>query len=80
MQTVTAIEKQTFRVRPVPRVPTRPKAEVLTTHSGICPRCGVESRLGLGREVGAVYGGCVHLVSVEQQGTTVLIQFGSQAA
>jgi hypothetical protein len=79
MQTITATEKQTTRIRPVPQIQVRPVEETLTTHAGICPICSRETRVGLGREA-TVYGGCCHFRGIEQSGAAVAIEFRGSAA
>jgi hypothetical protein len=78
METVTAFEKLTTRIRPVPRVPVLPIRETLTSHAGICPTCSRETRVNLGREA-VVYGSCVHFQGVEQSGADVAISFEAAA-
>jgi hypothetical protein len=79
MQTITAIERISTRLRPSPQLCERPTAEVITTHAGVCPTCSRAVRIGLGREA-LVYGGCGHLTGIEQRGAEVSISFEAAPA
>ncbi len=78
MTEISASERITTRIRPVPNPRATLVEEVLTTHAAICPACSREARIGLGAAA-TVYGGCSHFRGIRQAGDVIEVLFDSPA-
>ncbi len=73
--TIQARPKIVHRVRPYTAI-QRPKLEVQTSHSALCPHCSRETRVLRGAS-GVIYGSCGHFKNFEERGDQINVIFES---